>query len=457
MRRGAVALAVLWALVMLSGCRFGEDRQPPDERRTRPPTARAKRGPFRVTVDEVGVIQARSSVEVSAPFWGKVLQLLPEGTTVSAGDPVLWMDTSERERRLERVEADLRAARGQLDKHLERLRLRRKQTELDLARSEANLRFEETKLESRRQELSDAERRLSLELVSVASVDQKRRALRQAGLDHARAELGHRRKVEEAKSQERRIEVDRREAERRFSRQRRRHENVQREVEQSLVRAPTAGRIFYPKVYIRGSAEQRKVRVGDQVSSWTGPVLALPDLSTLEVRSQVDETLVARVVPGVLAVVRVTAIEEVRLGGSVAEIALLAVPRSKSDGAGFSDSPDLETEQVVFPLTVTLDEADERLQPGMTVAVSFVLETLDEAVSVPRAAVIGTGSAAVVFVRRVGGFTARSVRLGPTSGDRVVVTDGLQGGEVVFLGDPRGVMEGAGAGGRASALTGAWR
>ena len=78
-----------------------------------------------------------------------------------------------------------------------------------------------------------------------------------------------------------------------------------------------------------------------------------------------------------------------------------------------------------------------RQRRGMTVAVSYVLEDLPDAVSVPDNAVFGSAQAPLAFVAAGKGWEERAVRLGPTSGGRVVVLEGLKAGEQVSLGDPR--------------------
>lgn len=399
---------------------------------------RAERGRFVVAIEEVGVVQARESVSLRAPLWGKVLRLVPEGTAVQVGDPVLWIDTTDLERRLERIEADVRAARSELDAALERIALQRRQAELDLARSEAELRFREQRLASSRREADDAERQLERALISQQAAEDKQRALRDATHELAQAELAHQRKLEEMQSRERQLEVERSQAEKRFHRTERRRDRMQREVEAAVLRAPSPGVVFHPKVTLWGSAEPRQVREGDQVSPWMGGLVQLPDLSTLEVRAQVAETLVARVQPGLRALVRVTALDERVVPANVRALGAMAIPRSKSEGAGFSELDVHDIEPRVFRVSLSLGDA-EGLQPGMTVGVSFVLDVLADAVSVPRDAVLSAGGAPVVYVVRAGGYEERPVTLGPVSAGRVVVLEGLDGDEALYLGDPRTV------------------
>jgi multidrug efflux pump subunit AcrA (membrane-fusion protein) len=436
-REAGPGLAPVLALVLLTSCRFGPMTAGPGTEL--PPTAPATRSDFALVVEEVGVLRARASVGVAPPFWGKILEVAPEGQVVAAGDVVFRLDTVDLERRLERAEADARAARSQLDKALERIALQRQQTLVDVARSEAEERFAEKKLQTAEDEATDADRQLALALISERAADEKRRALRQQRLETEQARLRHRRKEEEILSRERQLEVDRHQAERRHAQVTRSFESLTRELAAAAVRAPADGTTFLPEVWLPGGSEPRKIRIGDQVGPWVGAVVELPDLTTLEVRTQVDEALYGRLREGLPARVAVPALAGLEVEASVSSIGGLALRRSASEGAGFAERVERDLEQVVFPVTLSLGGTDARLQPGLTVAVSYVLDTVPDAVSVPGDAVLGAAAEAHVFVARGTGWERRTVRLGPTSGGRVVVLDGLEGGELVYLGDPSAV------------------
>jgi multidrug resistance efflux pump len=435
--RGLPPGAALLALALSgAGCQFG-GRAPEADAPRAIPLARAQRGTFREVVEEVGVIRARATTDVKAPFHGRVLRLVPEGTTVAEGDPILTMDTSELERRLEREQADFRAAESELEKQLERIASQERSITLARAQTAANLRFEEAKLASARAAEQDAARRAEAGLVPTSTRDRARQALREAELEHERARLKREQQDEDVRLKQRQLETDRRQADRRFARARERLAQVQRDVERGVVRAPTAGQVFYPVRWFQGSSDERKLRPGDQVSPWDDRILQIPDRSTMEVRSQVDETLMSRVVTGTRAEVRLTALEGLVTGASVSGLGPVAIRRSRSEAAGFSDQQEAAGEQVVIPVTLQLDALDDRLQQGMTASVTYVLRVIEDAVSLPVDAVLGGADAPRVYVKTASGIDERGVELGPTSGGRVVVTAGLRGGEEVYLGDPR--------------------
>ena len=433
-RPAATALAVA---VLMIGCRFG-GREAPRESEASLPAATASRGPFRVVVREVGVLTAASSVALHAPFSGRIAKLVPEGSLVESGDPLLWMDTEPIEQRLARVRQERLAAEGQLGQSLEGLALQAKAAALDEAVLDAESRHEQAKLRQARREAEDAERQAALGLIRRSEAEARELVLAGAELEHERAEAATSGKREDLHSSIRRLEVDRQEARQHHEQASRWLKATEDLMERAVLRAPTAGRVYLPRVQLGGSDEPRKVRVGAQVSAWIGAIIELPEARGLRVETQMDESLLARIRPGTPAEVRLAALEDLVLPAQVRRVGFLAVPRSSSAGAGFRERHANEAvEQVVFPVELQLERHDPRLQAGMSVAVSYLLESFEEAVSIPSAAIFGTSEQPFVFVRTAAGFRIQELRLGPESEAEVVVLEGLEGGEVVLLGDPR--------------------
>jgi multidrug resistance efflux pump len=435
-------------LALCVACRFGGEADG-DPAASTIPTARARKGEFRVTVEEVGVLRARSSTTVKPAFWGRIAKLVPEGTNVAAGEPIIWLETTDLEAQLGRADQDLESARNELSKQLERVDMQRKGTALQLAESEAKRRFNEAKLDTKRREEADAARQAAAGLVPATVWETRKRELREAELEDDRARLQHEQQLEDVRLRERQLDADRQQAERRFADSKTHRDEIARRLENAVMKAPAPGRVHYPETWVRGTSDMRPIRVADMVGPW-GDAVELPDLSTLEVRSQVDESLTGRVAPGLPAEVRLTALGDVVLEARVASVDLLAVPRSKSEGAGYAADRKAASEQVVVPLTLRLERGDDRLQPGMTTTVSYVLEVLSDAVWIESDAIFGGDDRPIVFVRANGGHEEREVTLGPESGGRVVVRSGLSAGDEVYLGDPREERRDAAAGGRRS-------
>jgi Cu(I)/Ag(I) efflux system membrane fusion protein len=91
-------------------------------------------------------------------------------------------------------------------------------------------------------------------------------------------------------------------------------------------------------------------------------------------------------------------------------------------------NPDTRTARV----RVELQNPDLRLKPGMYATIRFSAGSLLDVLSVPRSAVLSTGTRSLVFVKRGDGqLEPRDVTLGVAGVDRVEILSGLAAGDTV--------------------------
>lgn len=141
------------------------------------------------------------------------------------------------------------------------------------------------------------------------------------------------------------------------------------------------------------------------------------DLSSLMVRTNINEIDVARLKVGDVARVRVDSMRSVLMAGTIKRIATSAL-ESNVDRTR------------VFPVDVILDEADERLRPGMSATVMFTLARVEETLAVPLNAVFSTAEGArYVFLRQGEKFAARGVEIGIADTRYVQILSGLALGD----------------------------
>ncbi len=76
------------------------------------------------------------------------------------------------------------------------------------------------------------------------------------------------------------------------------------------------------------------------------------------------------------------------------------------------------------------------MKPGSRVHAEITIADLDSAITVPRQAICNLDGTTVVYRWRRGEFTATEIELGPAAFGRVVVTSGLEDGDVIALRDP---------------------
>jgi Cu(I)/Ag(I) efflux system membrane fusion protein len=161
-----------------------------------------------------------------------------------------------------------------------------------------------------------------------------------------------------------------------------------------------------------GIVSERKVTQGQYVN--TGDVLyTVTDLSTVWVKADIYET----------------DLPQVRVGQSV-EITSESLPGNKLRGrVGFLE-PMVNAQTRTTAARIQVSNPGMRLRLGMFVQARFALASGENALAVPRSAVVDTGERKLVYLARANGvFEAHEVQLGAFAGDYFPVLDGLRGGE----------------------------
>lgn len=196
------------------------------------------------------------------------------------------------------------------------------------------------------------------------------------------------------------------------------------DLERASIRATMPGMVVHAVEYRGG--ERRAPRVGDRVFQGQ-PLLHLPDLGTMIMRSRVREVDLHKLAPGTLAQVGIDAFPAVRLDATVSSIGVLASPRDE-------DAPHAGR---TFAVTLAIEATDDRLRPGMTARA--VIGRHDEVPLplVPRQAVFEADGDAFCYVRLESGeYERRPVRIHALGDFDAAIAQGLDVGERVALVDP---------------------
>ncbi|MGB5104519.1 MAG: efflux RND transporter periplasmic adaptor subunit [Steroidobacteraceae bacterium] len=120
--------------------------------------------------------------------------------------------------------------------------------------------------------------------------------------------------------------------------------------------------------------------------------------------------------------------------GTTAELRFPSLPGESVAGRVEYVYPELNMETRTVRARITLEQAPAAIRPNMLASVSLVGEVTGDAVTIPRSALIRTGSEdRVVIALDAGRFVPRRVVAGAESGDRIVIRDGLAEGERVVV------------------------
>jgi HlyD family secretion protein len=160
------------------------------------------------------------------------------------------------------------------------------------------------------------------------------------------------------------------------------------------------------------------VKPGDEVNANT-VIIELIDPSAFEMSAIVDEIDVAQLRLGQKATVTLDAFADLELSGNVSSISAFAQSQSGV---------------VSYPISVSLSTPqDVRLLEGMSATATIEIKLATNALLIPKQAIVGTSSRAVVMVMVDGQQQPRMVTLGATDGVRTEAVSGLKEGDVVIV------------------------
>jgi len=379
-------IAVGLAVVALIGWRFaassGTDVQIP--------TTEVQSGDLTLTLSEVGELKATRSATISAPNDKLILFLAPEGTWVKKGDLLVQLES-------EKYKLGINEAQSNVSKSVAEFKKAESELEAQRFKEEAAKKKYESLLGLKKKgfamESEVEEARLTyLELKSqtgsyTAAVEQMKSQMdfTHSGLDQMKLKLAA-----------------------------------------NAVYAPMEGLVVYAMV---GRPEDgKKVEIG--MTPYEGqPLMYLPDITSMQVETEVNEMDVEKVRVGQPVEIRLDAVPDATFKGKVGRIGSLAQHRvSKVSGK--------RTGVKVFGVTVDVTDADPRLRPGLSAQASILIDELKQVTYVPIEAVFNEDGKTIAYVRK--GRRARRVVLDcGTSNDKfVIIRSGVEPGDKVYLGQP---------------------
>lgn len=166
---------------------------------------------------------------------------------------------------------------------------------------------------------------------------------------------------------------------------------------------------------IRGTVSLRDLRYGEAVS--VGRLaFQIVDLDALKVEVNLPEKALARVHVGQEVQVRSEILGGVASAGRVARLSPVVDPASGT-----------------VKVTVALSGAQQALRPGMFVNLDIVVDRREDALIVPKRALVYEGGDAFVFVVADGEAKQRPVTPGFGEEERMQLQDGVQEGEQVVI------------------------
>jgi multidrug efflux pump subunit AcrA (membrane-fusion protein) len=371
------------------------------------PVATAKKGDFLVLVRCRGELVARRSEQIIAPLDVTDLQIVwaaPAGSAVKEGQPIIRFDPSRTQQDLKERNAALQQAQSTLDQATAQARIAEDQDALDLATAKYNV--EKAKLEASKQAIMSA---ISGEesQIDLGLAEEKLKVQEANTLTHRKANEQKIAALERARDTAKR-QVD----------------LTQYQLSLMELKSPLDGVITYLPNYSQGWMNAQPFKVGDHAVPG-GALAEIPDLSTLEMESKVDEVDRGRIALGGTVLVHVDAFPENVVTAKVTSITPLTEE-------SFNEWPPTRS----FRAFAKLEKPDERMRPGMNAGGDLVEEKIPGAVSVPAKALFTIGGNPAVYVKANGQYLPKQVKVRARNPDEIAV-EGIEGGTVVALAEPQ--------------------
>ena len=209
---------------------------------------------------------------------------------------------------------------------------------------------------------------------------------------------------------------------------------AEEDLSRTTIVAPIDGKV------VELNAQEGEVVITGTMNNPGSSIAVIADLSQILVEAEVGETEVVSIREGQNARVNVEAIIDKEYHGRVVEIGSSATARQGGGGAG--------TGLRYFSVKIAIDDADDRLRPGMTAQVSIVTNTAANMVSVPIQAVVervpglkrgdeeddDAPKKKYVFLARDDKARMVEVTTGISDATHVVIVSGVKAGDPVITG-----------------------
>ena len=370
-----------------------------------PIDAEVQQGKFEVIVTVTGELQARHSVNIEAPYqilrevdaWEiSIGELIPEGTVVDSGDFVARLDASGITNRLKDIDAEIDNSQGEIEK-----------AKID---SSLELRSQRDNIINLRYSVQEAEITLEQSKFESPSV------IRKAQIDLDRIQREYQQTSDNYKLKVKQAEVNIKQKTYELNKKLRQKEKIKLALSSLVIKAPASGMVIYQK-----ERDGTKIATGSNLRIWRSPVVAtLPDLSSFNSITYVNEIDISKVKPRQHVSLGVDAFPDKKFTGEVEKVANIGEQLPNADAK-------------LFEVIINMNETDPVLRPSMTTSNQIITKTYENVLYIPLEALHTEDSLTFVYKKN---RTKQLVLLGEANEDQVIILEGLSAGDKLFLSVP---------------------
>lgn len=396
-------------------------------------------------IESAGGVEVKSEVKAEGSAGISILRIVAEGTTVAEGDFLVELDSSalESNRLVQQInvntaEAAVIEAQNLYEtaviaerEYVEGIFIQERQTiESEIFVAEENL--------SRAEEYVEYSRKLSAKgYVSELQLQADRFAVEKSKkeLDAAKTKLRVLEDFTKAKTVKQ-LESDAAIAgakwesfKNSFQLEIDKLSDIKDQIAKCQIVAPAPGTVIYAHGEEgRGGGDEFVVEEGAVIRE-RQTIIRLPDISSMQVAVEVNESLIQYVREGMPAAVRLVGADDSVLRGRVAKVNQYAEPTNWRR-ANVKD----------YKAFVAIEEDSDILKTGMTASVTISAMYVPDSVVTPVQSIYAHGDRSYCIIEEADGYTAREVTLGPTNDRFFVVESGLDPADRVAM-NPRKLVD----------------
>jgi HlyD family secretion protein len=187
---------------------------------------------------------------------------------------------------------------------------------------------------------------------------------------------------------------------------------IEDQIKKCEIRSPCAGQVVYVN-FINRWEPQRSVMIEPGAQIWERQsIIRLPDHEQMQVKARVNESKISMVAPGMSATIKLDALPDAELEGTVVKIEESPLPSSAS---GVKE----------YETTVRVHKSPPGMKVGLTAEVTIHVERSPGQLQVPVHAVLEHGDRHFCVFYKDGQFEAREVKIGSANEKFVVIREGL--------------------------------
>ena len=385
----------------------------------------AKIQTFAITVNTIGVLDAERSHVVSSTIkgeLGKIAYIIDEGTFVKKGDVLIKFDTAHFEAEMLRLAGELRSREASYEARTQILEWEKSQAQGAIKTAEFDLKDASQEYSRHVSYISDMEELAKKGLQYPNEIIQAKKKAEQLFAKQQRYEMSFEQINKDSVFKIAAAMAELAKAKNEIETTKIALDSIREELGKAVVYAPFPGIVVHYET--QRDNQKRKPRMGDPV--WQNqPLLYLPDISSMVVKTLVREVDLHKISKGKKAAIQVDAYPKLALTGQVTSIGVMA-----------SDSSEAGKGEKYFQVIVAVDGEDSNLRPGMTSRVNIQIDTAQNVLAVPVQAVFIDGAHKYCYLANGKNIIKAAVVLGRQNEDYAEIVAGLKEGDVVSLVKP---------------------